>query len=184
MTSVNEKNVLVFEVEGNSDDLDKPIKECFSDPKFTEENNLCSMNSINWVRILVQTIHYFYAYFKVAVNLNDIVEVVVPNGAMGNITSGFIANKMGLPIKLVACTNENDIVAKCIKTGDLKFMREVVMTPAPSMDISFPYNIERIFHILTNGETEIVSRLMAEFENTGFTKLPAHLVSEVTKFKD
>ncbi|CAD5113060.1 DgyrCDS2254 [Dimorphilus gyrociliatus] len=181
MTSVNEKNVLVFEVEGTSDDLDRPIKECFGDVKFVEENSLCSMNSINWIRIMVQVVHYFYAYFKVAKNVDETVEIAVPNGAMGNITGGFIAQQMGLPINLVACTNENDITAKCIKTGDLVVMDEIIMTPAPSMDISFPYNIERIIYLLSNRDTKLVTKLMTEFESKGKTTIPSCILERMQK---
>ena len=52
-------------VEGSSDDLDLPIKAVFMDTDFVKSNKLLSINSINWVRIMVQTAHYFYAYFKV-----------------------------------------------------------------------------------------------------------------------
>ena len=41
-------------VDGSSDDLDEPIKEIFLDRKFVDEHHLCSINSINWARILVQ----------------------------------------------------------------------------------------------------------------------------------
>ena len=41
-------------VDGSSDDLDEPIKEIFQDREFVEEHHLCSINSINWARILVQ----------------------------------------------------------------------------------------------------------------------------------
>ena len=41
-------------VDGSSDDLDEPIKEVFQDRKYVEEHHLCSINSINWARILVQ----------------------------------------------------------------------------------------------------------------------------------
>lgn len=41
-------NVQVIAVEGTSDDLDIPIRNCFPG------EGICSINSINWVRILIQ----------------------------------------------------------------------------------------------------------------------------------
>ena len=46
--------ILYVLVDGSSDDLDEPIKELFQDREFVKEHNLCSINSINWARILVQ----------------------------------------------------------------------------------------------------------------------------------
>ena len=46
--------ILYILVDGSSDDLDEPIKELFQDREFVKEHNLCSINSINWARILVQ----------------------------------------------------------------------------------------------------------------------------------
>ena len=41
-------------MDGSSDDLDEPIKEVFQDRDFVRKHHLCSINSINWARILVQ----------------------------------------------------------------------------------------------------------------------------------
>ena len=43
-----------FAVDGSSDDLDEPIKEIFKDWEYVQKHHLCSINSINWARILVQ----------------------------------------------------------------------------------------------------------------------------------
>ena len=75
-------------VEGTSDDLDVPIKAVFGDRAFVKEHNLCSINSINWARILVQAGHFVYAYYQMVANpgQEEEVEVVIPTGACGNIT--------------------------------------------------------------------------------------------------
>lgn len=76
-------------MEGNSDELDEPIKAVFADVPFAKEHNLMSLNSINWSRILVQMAHHFFAYFQCAASLDThtlpTVEVVVPTGAAGNV---------------------------------------------------------------------------------------------------
>lgn len=79
------------------------------------------MNSINWARILAQTVYYFLSYFHFRAQLpSDDVEVqyVVPTGNFGDILAGYYAKKMGLPIgKLAVATNANDILARFWKTG-------------------------------------------------------------------
>lgn len=76
-------------VEGNSDELDEPIKAVFADVAFVKKHNLMSLNSINWSRVLVQMAHHFFAYFQCAPSLDTHplppVEVVVPTGAAGNL---------------------------------------------------------------------------------------------------
>lgn len=76
-------------MEGNSDELDEPIKAVFADVAFVKEHSLMSLNSINWSRVLVQMAHHFFAYFRCAPTLDlhplPPVEVVVPSGAAGNL---------------------------------------------------------------------------------------------------
>ena len=74
-------------MEGSSDDLDMPIKAVFGDVAFVEQYRLCSINSINWSRVMIQLSHHIYSYLQLAENPGeDVVEVVVPSGACGNIT--------------------------------------------------------------------------------------------------
>ena len=57
MISVIEDNVHVFCVENStSDDLDEVVKSLFDDQQFNKEHNLCSINSINWTRIMIQMV--------------------------------------------------------------------------------------------------------------------------------
>ena len=75
-------------MDGTSDDLDIPIKKVFADTDFVEKHNLCSINSINWARILVQIAHYIYIYFQ-ARKKTEKVRIIVPTGAAGNIACKF-----------------------------------------------------------------------------------------------
>lgn len=72
-------------VEGNSDELDQPIKECFQDSEFSEANFLGSFNSLQWGRILLQAAHYIYVYLQCCFKIGDTVHVIVPTGAAGNL---------------------------------------------------------------------------------------------------
>jgi threonine synthase len=78
------------------------------------------VNSINWARILAQTVYYFLSYFHAKAQLPADAELqyVVPTGNFGDILAGYFAKRMGLPIgKLVVATNANDILARFWKSG-------------------------------------------------------------------
>jgi threonine synthase len=78
------------------------------------------VNSINWARILAQTVYYFLAYFHAKRQLPSDAELqfVVPTGNFGDILAGYYVKRMGLPMgKLAVATNENDILARFWKTG-------------------------------------------------------------------
>lgn len=72
-------------VEGDSDELDVPIKECFQDQKFTQAHQLGSFNSLQWGRIMLQIAQYIYVYLQCCGEIGDEVCVVVPTGAAGSL---------------------------------------------------------------------------------------------------
>ncbi|XP_058523632.1 threonine synthase-like 2 isoform X2 [Ochotona princeps] len=185
MTTVLKDNVHVFAVEGNSDELDEPIKAVFADVPFAKEHNLMSLNSINWSRILVQMAHHFFAYFQCATSLDThslpSVEVVVPTGAAGNVAAGCIAQKMGLPIRLVVAVNRNDIIHRAVQQGDFSLSEAVTPTLASAMDIQVPYNMERIFWLLSGSNSQETRALMEQFEKTQRLTLPKELHSKLSE---
>ncbi|XP_009871112.1 PREDICTED: threonine synthase-like 2 [Apaloderma vittatum] len=185
MTTVIEDNVHVFAAHGNSDEIDEPIKELFADVDFARKCNLMSLNSVNWSRIMVQIAHHFYAYFQCAPSLDTtplpVVEIVVPTGGGGNITAGCIAQKMGLPIRLVAVVNSNDIIHRTVQHGDFSLSESVKATLASAMDIQEPYNMERILWLLSGSDSHLTKTLMERFSVSKSLKLPADLHRELSK---
>lgn len=99
------------------------VKALFSDSAFNAEYRLGAINSINWARILAQTVYYFSAYFNVQRQLPyDIIDpkiqFAVPTGNFGDVLAGYYAKHLGLPMEpLVVATNTNDILARFWKTG-------------------------------------------------------------------
>ncbi|XP_052227205.1 threonine synthase-like 2 isoform X4 [Dreissena polymorpha] len=180
MTTVLEDNVHVFRADGSSDDIDLAIKPLFMDAEFRTRHRLTSINSINWCRIMVQIVHYFYAYFKMSSDVDSPVEIVVPTGACGNLTAGCIASKMGLPVRLVCAVTCNDIVSRALSSGDFSLAQTVTPTLAPAMDIQLPYNMERIWYIFTGGDTALINKLMLEFESTGSVQVPEALANKIS----
>ena len=117
MTIHEESNVFNIAVEGNFDDCQNLVKAMFSDEKFSKSINMSGVNSINWARIIAQSVYYFYAYFKVG--NGQPLSFSVPTGNFGDIYAGYLAKKLGLPIdKLIVATNKNDILHRAISGGD------------------------------------------------------------------
>ena len=179
MTTVLEDNVHCFAVDGNSDELDVPIKAVFADPQYVKDNSLCSINSINWARILVQISHFIYCYLQLAETVGSLVSIVCPTGACGNIASGYLAHQMGLPVQLVAAVTENDVVHRTFSTGDYSLNKEVLQTWATAMDIQVPYNVERILLMAAGLDTARVAAVMEEFEREARSVIPADLLAVI-----
>ncbi|KAG5647481.1 hypothetical protein DXG03_009416 [Asterophora parasitica] len=125
MTTVTDANVHNVAVKGTFDDCQDILKSLFADREFNATHRLGAVNSINWARIVAQTVYYFLSYFQLqsllpaGTNIDDIeIQYVVPTGNFGDILAGYYAKRMGLPIsKLVVATNENDILARFWKSG-------------------------------------------------------------------
>ncbi|MBK5564850.1 threonine synthase [Ensifer sp. SSB1] len=143
MTTSNASNVHAIAVKGNFDDCQNLVKAMFNDAAFRDRVKLSGVNSINWARIMAQIVYYFTT--AVALGGPDRkISFTVPTGNFGDIFAGYVAKRMGLPIdKLVIATNENDILARTLKTGRYE-MRDVKATTAPSMDIQISSNFERL----------------------------------------
>ncbi|WP_065372610.1 threonine synthase [Ensifer adhaerens] len=143
MTTSQASNVHAIAVKGNFDDCQNLVKAMFNDAAFRDRVKLSGVNSINWARIMAQIVYYFTT--SVALGGPDRkISFTVPTGNFGDIFAGYVAKRMGLPIdKLVIATNENDILARTLKSGRYE-MRDVKATTAPSMDIQISSNFERL----------------------------------------
>src|SRR5690606_33317930 len=61
MTTSKADNVHAIAVEGNFDDCQALVKSMFNDHGFRDKIGLSGVNSINWARIMAQTVYYFTA---------------------------------------------------------------------------------------------------------------------------
>ena len=139
MTTSGASNVFNIALEGSFDDCQYLVKKAFKDESLNESYNLTAVNSINWFRILPQSIYYAWSYLN-----HSIDSFVVPSGNFGNIYSAYMLKKMGFPLnKLVIATNENNILHRIIKQNDFS-LTDVVKTNSPSMDITISSNFERL----------------------------------------
>ena len=166
MTTVNSSNVFNIALEGNFDECQKFIKLMFADKNFSNSINMTAVNSINWSRIVIQIVYYFFSYFKIA-RKNEKINYSVPTGNFGDIYAGYIAKKMGLPInKLIIATNSNDILKRVVNTGIYK-PSKVYHTVSPSMDIQIASNFERLIFNVCSCNSEKTIKLMKDLHERG-----------------
>ncbi|MCZ8522234.1 MULTISPECIES: threonine synthase [Paenibacillus] len=180
MTTVDDENVLNLSVNGTFDDCQRIIKDLFADVPFKNKYHLRAINSINFVRILAQTVYYFYAYFKVQKEAAGAkVNFSVPTGNFGDIFAGYLAKRMGLPVnKLILATNENNILERFVREGVYK-PGEFKSTHSPSMDIQVASNFERYLYYLLGENPQAVTERMNGFKADGEVRVDAELLSRV-----
>ncbi|MDH7500083.1 MAG: threonine synthase [candidate division NC10 bacterium] len=168
MTTVPDANVFNIAIQGTFDDAQLLVKAIFNDLPFKERYALGAVNSINWARILAQVVYYFYGYFRVAEERGEgEILVAVPTGNFGDIFAGFLAKRMGLPIRrLILATNENNILTRFVQRGDYS-IDKVIPTYSPSMDIQVASNFERYLYYLFRENPSSVREAMASFQKSG-----------------
>lgn len=183
MSTVDAENVTVYQGEDAiADDGDNLVKHIFNDVKFSHHHNLIMMNSINIGRILVQSVHHFYTYLSACSSVGDEVLISIPTGACGNLASGILAQKMGLPVKFIVGVNHNDIVHQCISTGclDQPAADDVMQSHASAMDAQIPYNMERVVSFITD-DMSIVAEQFNKWYSTGKLDLTPSQLTEIQK---
>jgi len=180
MTTVNSSNVFNIALASNFDECQKFVKLMFSDKDFSSSINMTAVNSINWSRIVVQIVYYFFSYFKIAAK-NEKINYSVPTGNFGDIYAGYIAKKMGLPInKLIIATNSNDILKRVVNTGIYKPLR-VEHTVSPSMDIQVASNFERLIFDACSCNSDKIIKLMNDLNERGEFKLEKNELEKINK---
>jgi threonine synthase len=168
MTTVLDTNVHNIAVQGTFDDGQRIVKELFNDLEFKHSHQLGAVNSINWVRVLAQTVYYFYAWGRVSGgDPSHRVSFAVPTGNFGDIFAGYIARRMGLPVeRLILATNRNDILTRFVASGVYQ-VGEVYPTISPSMDIQVASNFERYLYYLIDDDVVAVRAMMEQLNREG-----------------
>ncbi len=157
MYSLDEANIFNIAVKGVFDDCQDLVKAVNADASFKAKYRIGAVNSINWGRVLAQTVYYFKAYFAFARPL----DFCVPSGNFGNVFAGYLAKSMGLPIrKLVVASNENDVLHEFFTSGVYRVRtgEKVAKTSSPSMDIGKASNFERYLYLLSDRDSDRIAR--------------------------
>jgi threonine synthase len=109
----------------------------------------------------------------------------VPTGNFGDILAGFYARRMGLPIRLICATNQNDILDRFFRTGVYsKSADGVAQTWAPAMDICVSSNFERLaWYLARDTVVTGIEGNDAEAENNRDTEASAIVAAWWTSLK-
>ena len=179
MSTVKERNVFNIAIKGNFDDCQNLVKSMFSDKDFSNSINMSGVNSINWARIIAQSVYYFYSYFLV--KDDGPINFSVPTGNFGDVYAGYLSKKMGLPInKLIVATNQNDILNRAISNG--RYEAETVFeTNSPSMDIQIASNFERLIYDLNDSDDVKTKNIMKEIKEEGRYIISKEILEKLNK---
>ena len=182
MVTEDAANLKVIGVIGDFDDTQNALKRLLGASSFRQtlkdkDIHLSAANSVNFGRIIFQTIYHFHSYLELvrqqAISMGEKVYLDVPSGNFGNALGGYYAMKMGLPVeKILVASNRNNILTQLINTGvyDLRTM-ELVPTTSPAMDILISSNIERVLFDLFGAER--TRELMLKLDEEQYYELTA-----------
>jgi len=181
MTSVLANNVFNIAIEGNFDDAQAMVKASFANQDFLNGTRLVAVNSINWARIMAQIVYYVAAGVALGAPQRE-VSFCVPSANFGNVFAGYMAYKMGLPVKqFIIATNANDILHRTLAANDFS-KKELAATLAPSMDIVVSSNFERLLFDAYDRDGAAVAALLERFQQEPTALADAPLAKLREKF--
>ena len=138
------RNVSAFSVRGEFDDCQALVKRAFNDRRL-RFLNMTSANSINFGRLLPQSVYYFYGYSRAA---SRRVSFSVPSGNFGNLMGGVFARMMGLPVeKFIVGVNENDEFPAFMDTGKYNPVVPSRQCSSNAMNVGHPSNLARLVDV-------------------------------------
>jgi threonine synthase len=180
MTTATEDNIHAVAIDGTFDDCQAIVKALFNDHAFRDRVKMSGVNSINWARIVAQTVYYFTAAVALGAPEQRI-RFAVPTGNFGDVFAGYVAAQMGLPIeRLIVATNVNDILARTIATGNYE-PRFVVPTASPAMDIQVSSNFERLLFDASGRNAPAIKAMMNALAQEKRFSLPADVLANIRK---
>jgi threonine synthase len=168
MYSLQDANIHNLAVKGVFDDCQDLVKQVNADAAFKARHRIGAVNSINWARVAAQVVYYFKGYFASTRDNSEKVSFAVPSGNFGNIYAGYVASRMGLPVKrLILASNENDVLDRFFRTGKYSTRKAARETTSPSMDISKASNFERYVFELVGRDGARVRELWRRIAQDG-----------------
>ena len=192
MTTQAGDNTYVIAIEGDFDDVQRGVKNIFSDRILNEALNkrgyiFSSANSINIGRLVPQIVYHVYAYLILRrskkIGAGEKINIAVPTGNFGNILAAYYAKKMGFPVgKLICASNENNVLYDFINTGVYDKKRKLIVTSSPAMDILVSSNLERLLYDISGGNADIINSLIGDLNKKGEFKITSEMKDKMADF--
>ena len=188
MVTEDAKNLNVIGVKGNFDDTQEALKALLASKEFkdaldSKNIKLSAANSVNFGRIIFQTIYHIHSYLELvrdgSIKVGEKIYLVVPSGNFGNALGAYYVKKAGVPIeKILISSNSNNILTELIQDGkyDLRD-KELIQTNSPAMDILKSSNIERI--LFDKFGANRTKELMDSLNNENHYELSADELKEI-----
>ena len=170
MTASGGANVHAIEIDGDFDACQAIVKAMFADAEFAGRASLSGVNSINWARILAQSVYFLRA--ATALCAQGPVDFVVPSGNMGDAFAGFVAKLLGAPIgRIGVAANANNSLARALQSGRYERAPVSLATLSPAMDIQVASNFERLLY-QASGDAGLVSAAYRGLAQSGGFDVP------------
>ena len=183
MTTTGADNVLTLSVKGDFDACQHMVKALYQTDA-AKEYGYTAVNSINMVRILLQTAYYFRTSGIVKATTDKASNFIVPTGNFGNVYAAYIAKQMGAPInRLIVTSNDNDVLPRLFESSIMQG-NTTVKTISPSMDIQVSSNFERLLWHIKNGDGSAVQTAQQSLEtNSRYSLSETEMQSLTTDFQ-
>ena len=170
MTTIRSPRLLNIAIEGVFDDCQSIVKRLFAERGFLEPMRLVAVNSVNWARLMTQIVYYVHSCLRIP-NWQEGVSFCVPTGNFGNVFAGYMAKKMGLPIRrLLIASNHNDVLPRLFATGCLQ-VGATRSSLSPSMDIQIASNFERMLYEVSGQKSSQTKDLMHQLQQKASVQL-------------
>jgi threonine synthase len=179
MTGSGAANVHACVLDGDFDAAQAIVKALFAEVAFCDEVGLSPVNSINWARIVAQSVYYVVA--ASALSAGGPVHFTVPSGNFGDALAGHVAKRIGAPVgRIMIATNANDGIARAFATGRYAKTAASTATLSPAMDISVASNFERIMFEAVDRDPVRLKPLYDAFAQSGAYAVPEDALAFLT----
>lgn len=188
------ENVLVAAARGNYDECRAAARELILNEKLASELKkrntiIISADSFNICRLILQTVYYVSAYLDLVsggqIEMGEEIDFAVPAGNFGNAYSGYMAKRMGLPIRRLHCANNlNNALSGFFSDGVYDMNREFCRTTSPSLDVMKATDLERLLFEVSGRNTAITASRMAAFKANSKLEVTAGEFAEIKSIFD
>lgn len=170
MTASGAKNVHCLILDGDFDKAQALLKRLLAQKDFVCATNLTPVNSVNFARIIAQSVYFLIHAQKIG--KGKPVDFYVPTGNFGDAFSGWVAKKLGANIgRITMANNANNSLAIAMQTGKFSIGEHSIATISPAMDIQVPSNFERILYETIDGtikdKNAIINQSFEDLKNHG-----------------